>query len=104
MTSLAIILAAFFLGTGDFFSKIVRKSFFLQYNCLDVREVWAKSMKAFSKYLSDKIFKARNTVARDLELSIYYALQLLKSFYENIYLLSKNCAKTYVFSFLIKTC
>ena len=54
MTLLAIILAAVFLGTGDFFSKIVHKSFFLQYVRLEVREDLSKSMKAFSKYFEIK--------------------------------------------------
>ena len=60
--------------------------------------------KRFQNIFEIKFSRLEITVARDLELSIYYALQVLKSFYENIYLLSKNCAKTYVFSFLIKTC
>ena len=44
MTPLPILLADVFLGAGDFFSKIVQGEHFFPYSCLDVRDVWAKSM------------------------------------------------------------
>ena len=52
-------------------------------------------MKAFSKYFDMKFLWLDSG-------SIYDALQVLNSFYKNIYLLSKNCSKRYVFSFFFK--